>query len=125
MTTYIVPIPDDMPPLNMNVRMHWAPRNRLVQQWRTVTAAAVRRRQVPSLPRCTFTLHVTPPDRRRRDSGNYVATHKAALDGLVDAGVVPDDSPEFVEERMPYLHEPDGSKRWKWWLVVEALEAAA
>lgn len=30
-------------------------------------------------------------------------TQKAVVDGLVDAGVVPDDTPEFVVEDMPVL----------------------
>lgn len=36
------------------------------------------------------------PDRRRRDPNNYHATTKPLMDGLVDAGVFPDDSSEFV-----------------------------
>jgi crossover junction endodeoxyribonuclease RusA len=39
-------------------------------------------------------------DNRRRDtvSGNYAPSWKAAIDGLVDAGIIPDDSDSIVSE---------------------------
>lgn len=42
---------------------------------------------------------------------NLVPTLKAAADGLVDAGVVRDDTPDLMTKVMPILHEPDGDPR--------------
>lgn len=39
----------------------------------------------------------------RRDEENLVATLKPLCDGLVDAGVVPDDTPEFMRKLMPEI----------------------
>lgn len=39
------------------------------------------------------------PDRIRRDEDNPTATLKALCDGLVDAGLVPDDTPEWMTKR--------------------------
>jgi len=43
-------------------------------------------------------IHVTPilPDRKVQDTGACYPTAKAAIDGLVDAGVLDDDSPKYV-----------------------------
>ena len=43
-------------------------------------------------------------DNRRRDPHNYYPTVKAIVDGLVDAGLWPDDTPEFVRTVEPVLH---------------------
>ena len=47
----------------------------------------------PCYVRVTFPVN----DNRRRDSDNPAPTVKAIVDGLVLAGVWPDDSPEWVE----------------------------
>ncbi|WP_162786781.1 hypothetical protein [Janibacter anophelis] len=39
-----------------------------------------------------------PPDRRRRDEDNLFATLKPLADGLVDAGVVADDTPDLMRK---------------------------
>jgi hypothetical protein len=49
---------------------------------------------------------VTPravTDRRRRDPHNYFATVKPIIDGLVDAGLWPDDTPAWVTTTEPAL----------------------
>lgn len=38
------------------------------------------------------------PDRTRRDTDNTVATLKPLCDGLVDAKIVPDDTPEWMDK---------------------------
>lgn len=37
-----------------------------------------------------------PDEKRRRDPNNYHATTKPLMDGLVDAGMFPDDSKDFI-----------------------------
>jgi hypothetical protein len=49
----------------------------------------------------TLTWYVT--DKRRRDNENPVASLKAWCDGIVDAGVVADDTEEFMVKNMPRI----------------------
>ena len=42
-------------------------------------------------------------DHRRRDADNLIATLKPFADGLVDAGLTPDDTPSFMTKHMPVI----------------------
>ena len=42
-------------------------------------------------------------DARKRDEDNVVPTLKALCDGLVDAGVVADDTPRYMVKHMPKI----------------------
>jgi crossover junction endodeoxyribonuclease RusA len=57
-------------------------------------------------------LTYVPRDKRRRDPDNLVVPlFKALVDGIVDAGIVPDDTPEYVIRSMPVILPPDGDPR--------------
>lgn len=113
---------DHLQPITLNQRFgHWAQRNRAVQEWRSAVGWAAKEQRIPPLGRVHVTLRLTPPTRRRRDQDNYVATLKCALDGLRDAGVLADDTPEHVLWSAPHLLEPDGSKRWRVNLTIAAM----
>ena len=108
MKEWAMELPLQRPPLSANQRMHWAPlareKKKLRQMGRAVAAAA----RLPRGLSCVEVwIAVTPRDRRRRDPSNWMPTQKALLDGLVDYGLVPDDCPPFVRERMPELMEVD------------------
>ena len=47
------------------------------------------------------TMHVTfiVPDNRRRDKTNMASAFKPALDGLVDAGIIQDDSHQHLDDQ--------------------------
>ena len=45
------------------------------------------------------------PDKRRRDKTNYASAFKAGLDGLVDAGVIVDDSHEHIDDQYHIVYE--------------------
>lgn len=95
--------------ITLNQRLHWADRARRVKSWRRAAELHAhkytRRPRVrrlahepgalasPSFVRVTF--GVRDPG-RRRDPHNYMPTVKAIIDGLVDAGVWPDDTAEWV-----------------------------
>lgn len=88
--------------LTANMRLHWRPRARIVREWRRAAKVAAcgqlgrspaRRRRVPCFVRVEFP--VRDPN-RRRDPHNWAPTEKAIVDGLVDAGVWPDDAPAWV-----------------------------
>ncbi len=109
--------------LTANQRLHWAARNQRTAFWRHNTNMVAREARIPTLPRISVHLEIHPPNRMRRDPSNWAPTQKACVDGLVDARVVPDDSPAYVVEGMPRLIAC-GAGGWQWWLVVEALPPA-
>lgn len=79
--------------LNANDRIHWSLKAKLTKGWRENAYAASSVGQIDRA-HIVATLHFG--DDRRRDVGNYAPTVKAAVDGLVDAGVIPDDSDRYL-----------------------------
>ena len=93
---WIVALPPGLPLLNLNDRLHWAVRNKKSQVLKE--AARIAASGVPALPRISVEVVFEPPDRRRRDADNPVASAKPCIDGLVLAGIIPDDEcPRYVE----------------------------
>lgn len=101
----IIRLPHTKPPLSLNDRMHWRKKASIVKALRGHVAAEASRHMAPC-DRATVELHYVPRDARRRDADNLVATLKPCLDGLVDAGIVPDDTPDFLTWRVAIDH-PD------------------
>lgn len=93
--------------LSLNDRMHWATKAVLVSQIRFEANWQARLSGLPTgLKRARLEMHFIPPDRRRRDATNLVATFKPIEDGLVDYGLVPDDTPEYLSTSMPIIDPP-------------------
>lgn len=82
---------------------NWRKNMRLHKAWsQTVQAHAGPQTGPPRHGQVNVTL--TFPTVRRRDPHNYVGTVcKAIVDGLVTAGVFPDDTPEWVTVTEPTL----------------------
>lgn len=115
MTTWIT-FRQPCPLMSMNDRAHWSVRAREARQWRNATHIAARHaintsapgfNPIP-LPPSIVTVVLPVPDRRRRDPHNYFATVKPIIDGLVDAGLWPDDTPEWVTTAEPTLQVKPG-----------------
>lgn len=87
--------------LSMNDRQHWRSKATATKawRWRTHSAVLVGWQLAP----CTVTVELPVRDNRRRDPHNYFATVKPIIDGLVDAGLWPDDTPEWVTTTEPRL----------------------
>lgn len=96
-------------PLSMNGRQHWRPKAREVSHVRRMTLLMAQQKRIPACTRIAVELHYAPRDARRRDPLNLVATLKPVEDGLVDAGVVPDDTEQYVEPTMPRIDPPLGA----------------
>lgn len=77
--------------LNSNQRPHPLEKARLTRAIREAAAEAARQVGLPGLGAALVLGYVHPTSRRRMDPANWWPSFKAALDGLVDAGVVPDD----------------------------------
>jgi len=85
------------PTLNVERQQHRMIRARWVREWRAIFNALALEAEIPPLPAISVTVQ---PELRHRgsmpDTGACIGAAKAAIDGLVDAGVIPDDSPRFV-----------------------------
>ena len=95
--------------LNANYRLHWAAKAKRSKtiRWQAFSKASAALIHDPSgvVDRGHVTVWVAYPDRRRRDVHNLYPTIKAAIDGMVDAGVLPDDSDTHLVG--PDLRVPD------------------
>ncbi len=85
--TWTVSLPWPGPDLSPNARLHWSKRHRAVKSAREdawgITRAHVQRK----LTGFQIDVQATfcPPDRRRRDRDNMIASAKALFDGVADA----------------------------------------
>ena len=86
-----VELPSGMELLNANQRPHWRVRSARTKRIREEAAWLARKAGIPTLARAHIVGEFRPPDRRRRDVANLYPSFKAAIDGLVDAAVLPDD----------------------------------
>ena len=93
---------------------------RAVKHLRRLTWALACNARIPRLGRVQVELHYAPRDKRRRDPMNLVATLKPCEDGVVDAGVIPDDTPEFSLPTVPVIDPPTG-KRGRLYVIVREL----
>jgi crossover junction endodeoxyribonuclease RusA len=112
--TWEIRLPWTKPPLSMNDRpKNWAAHARKIASVRRMTLdALVEQAGYPNpCARIDVTLTYYPRDRRRRDPLNLSATQKPCVDALVDWRIVPDDTPQYVTDRLPVIAEPDGDPR--------------
>jgi hypothetical protein len=96
MNTWTVELPAGIPLLNANRRQYWAAKAKLTRALREAALVCARRDHVPALDRAHIVVEYRPGDRRRRDVHNLYPSAKAAVDGLVDAGVLPDDADQYL-----------------------------
>lgn len=121
MSTWTMPLSYDRPPLTLNQRGHWRVHDPARKALRAEAATRARALGIPACGHITTRLHYRAPDRRRRDEDNLIATAKPLWDGLVDAGIVPDDTSEYMTKLMPIIHPPDGTGP-ALWLAIDAEE---
>ncbi|MGX9349199.1 hypothetical protein [Microbacterium sp. KNMS] len=107
------------PPLTANQRLHWAARSKLTKQIRTAAALTA---PLDQFDKVAVQLTWVVKDNRRRDADNIYPTFKAMCDGLVDGGVVPDDTPRYMDKLAPAIRvEKGGQPRLE--LVVREVSA--
>ncbi len=83
----VVVLPWPSPKLSPNARIHWAARAKYVKAARLHSFAATRAvfGRKPGWDAAKLDIEFCPPDRRRRDRDNLIASMKAATDGIADA----------------------------------------
>lgn len=96
-TTHIIPTSWTKPPLSLNQRLNrWERREKVSGVRDFAHYASPAKLRGANLDHITVCLVWWVNDRRVRDTDNPVATLKALCDGLVDAGIVPDDRPSHM-----------------------------
>lgn len=90
----------DKRPWTINAERRWHPmvRARHVREWREAFAWQAKQARMPRPIRhpVIVTAHPYLCDRRAQDAGAAFGAVKAAIDGLVDAGVLAGDGPDHV-----------------------------
>lgn len=71
-------------------------RAKVTKEWREAFAWLAKAEQVPQMSWISVTVEPHQKGGRLQDVGACNPSAKAAIDGLVDAGILPDDSPEYV-----------------------------
>ncbi|MEU3476453.1 hypothetical protein [Rhodococcus sp. NPDC006774] len=119
-TTLRWDMPWRTPPISLNDRQHWRPRARKVKEVRAAARILAMAAHLPrDLDHVTVQLVYQPRDRRRRDEDNLVGTLKAICDGLIDYGITPDDTPQYMTKLMPRIDPPVKGQTGRIWLELE------
>ena len=111
-------LPYTKPPLSLNDRKHWRVKSKVTAEIRAHVAHHAQ--YIPACSASEVWLVYVPRDARRRDADNLVPILKACCDGLVDARVVPDDTPELMRKHMPVIDAPNRADPHLYLVVREA-----
>lgn len=82
--------------LTANQRIHHFAKARLSRNWRDIAAWRCRDIDAQFTNGARVVCELRFAIRRTRDPANWAPTAKAVVDGLVDAGLFPDDSDKYV-----------------------------
>ncbi len=105
--TGIIRVPLSKNPLSLNGREHWRTKAKHTRKWRDFAGFSAKR--FPDLGRCDVTLTWFVTDNQRRDEDNLYPLLKALCDGLVDAGVTADDTPDLMGKSCRIERAPAGT----------------
>jgi len=94
-------------PLSLNDRQGYWATAKGRRAWLEASVAVLEAAGVPHCHRVRATLFYTPKQDRRRDPDNLVASYKPVVDALVVAGVLDDDTQEYVDRVWPVIRPKD------------------
>lgn len=127
MEQWFIKMPFSRPPLSLNDRFASYHQERSLQKAIAHDVCAVALRTIregglQARPRVAVELIYYPSNNGRRDADNIAATLKPILDGLVDAGVIPDDKAEHVVRTSQRIvlarDDPYARRDSECWVVV-------
>lgn len=94
---YTLVIPMTLPSLNTFLRIHWAERKRIKDEFTHCVWALCNEQRLPPVDCVHIDAAIYHSVKRKRDADNQEATlKKVAQDSLVRIGIIPDDTPEHV-----------------------------
>jgi len=97
--------------LNPNYKGHWSRRAKAARELREVAgwrAKQERMRWLQGHEKAEVSVTFVIRDRRGyKDIDNAIASLKPAIDGCVDAGIIPGDSDKHLSYRLPILYQID------------------
>ncbi|ORI13451.1 hypothetical protein [Rhodococcus sp. 1168] len=113
----IIELPWKSPPLSMNdrgasLKAVYAKSREVTSIRETSRILAIAARLPRDCGHASVELHYRPKTTRRRDTDNLTATAKPIYDGLVDFGLVPDDTPEYMAKLEPVIHRKGKPSMW-------------
>lgn len=117
-TTFTLALPWSKPELSPNKRLHWAVRSRITRQRRADASTLARAAKLPTAAHVTVTMHYQPARNWRIDAINISLDTKAAIDGLVDAGLIPDDTPRYLTNPEAIIHDAVKGEPGRMWLEI-------
>lgn len=104
--------------INANDSLHFRKRAELVKALRATAWAMARQAKLPAIQRAHIHYVIHPDTKsRRRDPGNWSPSAKAAVDGLVDAGVLPDDNHKHLLGPDPRIGRPVKGSQLVLWIT--------
>lgn len=115
MTTITVDIPSAMW-LSSNHRHHWRAKASRTAEIRLLARYAARDLAPVAWP-ANCDVSVGLPTARRFDPHNSAPSLKACLDGIVDAGVLPDDSSDHIPATT-FRRDPEPTPRGRYRLTI-------
>ena len=83
--------------LNAERTWHYHKRAKIVKEWRDAFSLEAKDQGIPNLNKVSVEALPILPTRRLQDPANCFPAVKAAIDGLVDANVIEDDNPNFID----------------------------
>ena len=107
--------------ITANQRWHWAKVRQYTNGLREIAALGCKVQGIGyQQERIDAGLTWFVADKRRRDPDNLVVPmFKALVDGVVDAGVIPDDTSLFVKRHMPEItYRPGERESFTFWIVT-------
>jgi crossover junction endodeoxyribonuclease RusA len=109
--------------LNSNDRLHYMAKANRTAALRLRAYAIASRDGIRVVPPVNITATVTyPPRSRRREAINLAPTTKALIDGIVDAGIIPDDNDDVVHQVTHRSgHDKGTTGVWSFRLDIEAV----
>lgn len=118
----MVVLPYDKPPLTANKRLFWAEEAKIRKKIRGDVRLLVRDSRLGLKPlaegqKLKVQLVYTPATNRTRDTDNLWPTVKPICDGIVDAGIVADDTPDYMIKPEPIIEK--AMKRFRHRLRLE------
>lgn len=91
-----IPAPAELLTLNRERTRHWSTRAEITRQWRNAAYVLAKVDRLPAFQSAEITFDITQARGQLADAGSHHPVTKAILDGIVQAGVLPDDDPAHV-----------------------------